>query len=1086
MEQLQSKLATVDFDPFAEGELVLTAPATASQTEIWASVQMGNAANCAYNESQSLRFKGSLNVTTFQTALQQLVDRHEALRTTFSTDGQTLCIVATRQQDTSIVNLTNLEPQTRSTRLAEIVAQAVKQPFDLEHGPLWRSQIIKFSDVEYQVILTAHHIICDGWSWGVLMSDLGKLYSALQQGINPELDAADNFSEYAIFQADTARDPDTIETEQYWLAQFADTVPILDFPTDRSRPPLRTFDAARVDWDLAPELVTNLKQLGTKLGCSLMTTMLVGFEVWLYRLTGKTDLVVGIPAAGQAASGQYNLVGHCVNLLPLRTQIDGKKSFSDYLQSRNSIILEAYDYQQFTFGSLLSKLNLDRDSSRIPLVPITFNIDRGLDGNSLPFVGLEVDFHTNPRAYENFEFFINATELQGKITLECQYNTNLFDAETIERRMAEYETLLLAIIDNPTQNLDALSILPLVEKQLLKTWTPTPTNYPQQTIHQLFEDRVNSAPDAIALKFNGAELTYHELNIRSNQLARYLQTQGVSTGMLVGICMERSLEMVISLLAILKAGGAYVPLDPAYPPERLAFMLSDTQLKLLVTQSALIAKLPPHTTTLICVDTDWETISQQPATNLVDRISPDNLAYVMYTSGSTGQPKGVSIPHRGVVRLVKETNYINLTASDVLLQLSPISFDAATFELWGALLNGGKLVIFLPHIPSLDELEQIIQQDRVTTLWLTAGLFHLMVDEKIDAFKPLRQLLAGGDVLSVPHVQKFLDTVKTCQLINGYGPTENTTFTCCHQIIAPLKSGASIPIGKPIANTQVYILDAHLQPVPIGIAGELYIGGDGLATGYLHRPDLTQERFIPNPFTPDSHSYLYKSGDLARYLPTGEIEYLGRIDYQVKVSGFRIELGEIEAALLKYPDIKEAVAIVREDTPGKKVLAAYFTRSGDGDRSTIIPELRKFLKQQLPEFMMPSSFMVLETMPLTPNGKIDRQALPKPDLAANRATYIAPRTPLEQQITNIWSHLLKLEQVGVNDNFFELGGYSLIGIQMIAKLRQTLQVELLMSNLFELPTVAELADRIENLRWVAQGVPIEASQPTEDYEEGEL
>lgn len=1081
-----STLTAVDFDPFAGGELVLTAPATGSQTEIWASVQMGDAANCAYNESQSLRFEGELNVSALQIALQQLVDRHEALRTTFSTDGQTLCIVAFRQLETPIINLTDLDLQERAAKLTNILEREVQQPFDLEHGPLFRSQIVALSDRKYQVILTAHHIICDGWSWGVLMSDLGQLYSALQQGVNPELDVADNFSNYAILQVEAAQDPDTIETKQYWLEQFSDTVPVLDFPTDRSRPPLRTFAATREDWDLQPELVANLKQLGPKSGCSLMTTILAGFEVWLHRLTGQTDLVVGIPAAGQAASGQYNLVGHCVNLLPLRTQIDRQKSFSDYLKSRNSAILAAYDYQQFTFGSLLGKLNLPRDPSRIPLVPITFNLDRGLEGNSLPFTGLEVEFFSNPRAFENFELFINATELEGKITLECQYNTNLFDPDTIHRRMTEFETLLWGIVANPECQIATLPILPVIEQQLLDAWEQTQTNYPQQCIHQLFEQQVERTPDAIALVFNGEQLTYHELNIRSNQLAAYLQTRGVGADVLVGICMERSLAMVVSLLGILKAGGAYVPLDPAYPRSRLAFMLSDTQIELLLTQTELVAKLPTHTAAVICVDADWNKINQQPSTNQINLTKPDNLAYVMYTSGSTGQPKGVSIVHQGVVRLVKETNYVNLTESDVFLQLSPISFDAATFELWGCLLNGSKLVIFPPHTPSLDELAQIIQQYQVTILWLTAGLFHLIVDEKIDALKPLHQLLAGGDVLSVPHVQRFLDTVKNCQLINGYGPTENTTFTCCYPITAPLKPGASIPIGKSISNTQTYILDPHLQPVPISIPGELYIGGDGLARGYFNRPELTKDRFIPHPFSLNSQARLYKSGDLARYLPSGEIEYLGRMDDQVKVSGFRIELGEIDTALLAYPEIAEAVTIVREDTPGKKVLVSYFTSTTDRVASKIITDLRQFLKQRLPDFMVPTSFMALATMPLTPTGKIDRQALPQPDFAADRELYVAPRTPIEQQISEIWAQLLKLDRVGIHDNFFELGGYSLVGIQMIARLRQVLQVEILMSNLFEFPTVLELAERIENLRWVAQGIEAAGSDLTDDYEEGEL
>jgi amino acid adenylation domain-containing protein len=1104
-----SNLTAVDFDPFAEGELLLTAPATASQQEIWASVQMGTAANCAYNESQSLRLTGELDLNALKSALQELVNRHEALRTTFSTDGTALCVVAAREIELPTINLTRAESQARSDELARILAQEVRQPFDLEHGPLFRSQVVKLAAREHILILTAHHIICDGWSWGVLMPDLGNLYSALAQGLNPEIEAADKFSEYATLQIEEAQDPDTLAAEQYWLAQFADNIPVVDFPTDRSRPSLRTFEAAREDWELQPELVTSLKQLGTKQGCSLMTILLAGFEVWLYRLTGQDDLVVGIPAAGQAASGHARLVGHCVNLLPLRSQIDRDKSFSEYVQTRKSRILDAYDRQNFTFGSLMSKLTLPRDSSRIPLVPITFNLDRALTGDSLPFTGLEVEFSTNPRAFENFELFVNATELQGKITLECQYNCNLFDAGTIRDRLAELETLLIGIVTDPDRSIATLPILPSHEQQLLTSWNQTQTDYPQVSIQQLFEQQVKLRPNAVAVVFAGQELTYQELNVRSNQLARYLQTKGVGADVLVGICIDRSVEMVVGLLGILKAGGAYVPIDPSYPVERLTFMLADTQLKIILTQSQLVKKLPTHQAEVICLDTEWGKIQPHSLENLTCQINPDNLAYVMYTSGSTGQPKGVNVTHRGVVRLVKATNYATFNESEVFLQLAPLSFDSSTLEIWGSLLNGGKLVVFPPHTLSIDEIGQIIQRDRVTTLMLTTGLFHLIVDENINLFKSLHQVLSGGDVLSVRHAQKFLAAVPNCRLINGYGPTEGTTFTCCHSVTAPVNPHASIPIGRSISNTQTYILDDRLQPLPIGIPGELYIGGDGLARGYLNRPDLTTERFIPSPHPqPLSQAWergaraegeggvragvdsprLYKSGDLARYLPTGEIEFLGRIDNQVKVSGFRIELGEVEIAMQQYPGVTEAVAIVREDLPGQKVLVGYFVAATGEDPNQISLDLRRWLKQQLPDFMVPNSLISVDAMPLTHNGKVDRKALPQPHAARLEltVTYVAPRSPIEQQIADLWAQVLNLPQVGIYDNFFELGGYSLLGIQVVSRLRQAFQVEILMSNLFQLPTVAALAERIETLRWANQAAATAQSDLADDDEEGEL
>ncbi|MBN3889028.1 MAG: non-ribosomal peptide synthetase [Nostoc sp. JL31] len=622
-------------------------------------------------------------------------------------------------------------------------------------------------------------------------------------------------------------------------------------------------------------------------------------------------------------------------------------------------------------------------------------------------------------------------------------------------------------ISLPENNLErdnlTLPILKTSEKDLLIEWNHTQTDYPQQAcIHQLFEAQVEKTPDAVALNFNNQHLTYQDLNSRANQLAKHLQSLGVGTEILVGICIERSLEMVVALLAILKTGGAYVPLDPGYPQERLAFMLSDTQVSVLLTQKELVAKLPTHTAFVICLDTDWNTIAQNKKDNLSTSVTADNLAYVMYTSGSTGTPKGVSVIHRGVVRLVKETNYAQLTSEEVILQLAPISFDASTFEIWGCLLNGGRLVIYPPNTPSLEELGQIIQQYQITTLWLTAGLFQLIVDEKIDALKSLRQLLAGGDVLSVPHVQKFLQTVENCQLINGYGPTENTTFTCCHPIKAPLQPHVSIPIGRPIANTQVYILDQNLQSVSIGEAGELYIGGDGLARGYLNRPELTTEKFITHSFDNNLATRLYKTGDLARYLPDGNIEFLGRIDNQVKIRGFRIELGEIEREIAQHPDVREIVVLARQDEVGEKQLTAYIVPHYNSGYTH--NKLRGFLQQRLPNYMVPSAFVMLESLPLTANGKVDRHKLPVPSRERPQLeqAYIAPQSDLERLLVGILSELLKIDRVGIDDNFFDLGATSISILQVAARIKQELGIELPAVKLFQYSTIGSLANYLDS------------------------
>jgi len=648
--------------------------------------------------------------------------------------------------------------------------------------------------------------------------------------------------------------------------------------------------------------------------------------------------------------------------------------------------------------------------------------------------------------------------VQG-LRASLEYNTDLFNAATITRMLGNFQTLLEGIVANPQQRLSDLPLLTAAEQhQLLVEWNNTRTVYPSNTcIHQLFEAQAEQTPNAVAAVFGSEQLTYRELNHRANQLAHHLQGLGVGPETCVGICVERSLDILVGLLGILKAGAAYLPLDPAYPQERLTFMLEDGQVPVLLTQQPQVEKLPSHRAKVVCLDTDWDAINRESQENPISSVTADNLAYVMYTSGSTGRPKGVSVIHRGVVRLVKGANYANLAAEEVFLQLAPISFDASTLEIWGSLLNGARLVIFPPHTPSLEELGQVIQQYQITTLWLTAGLFHLMVDERLEDLKPLRQLLAGGDVLSVPHVQKFLQKIGDCKLINGYGPTENTTFTCCYPITEPDQLGNSVPIGRPISNTQVYVLDSHLQPVPIGVPGELYIGGDGLARGYLNRPDLTEEKFLQNPFSDEPGTRLYKTNDLARYLPNGNIEFLGRIDNQVKVRGFRIELGEIEAVLAQHPTVKEAVVTVRKDISGNKSLVAYIV--SHQEQASTIDELRHFLKQKLPDYMVPGAFVLLEALPLTPNGKVDRRALPAPDQFRKESeeTFVAPRNELELQLTQIWEKVLGVHPISVKDNFFDLGGHSMLAARLFAQIEKKLGRNLPLANLFQAPTIEELA-----------------------------
>ncbi|MGH9941020.1 MAG: amino acid adenylation domain-containing protein [Pyrinomonadaceae bacterium] len=652
------------------------------------------------------------------------------------------------------------------------------------------------------------------------------------------------------------------------------------------------------------------------------------------------------------------------------------------------------------------------------------------------------------------------------------YDTGRFGKTSVERIIIHFTTFLLGITEKFDQRIADLPLLTNEERQqLLVEWNDTRTEYPRsQCIHKLFEAQAERKPEAVALVYQDEYLSYGELNRRANQLAHYLQKLGVKPDVLVGICVERSIEMVVGLLGILKAGGAYVPLDRFYPQERLSFMLEDAHVPVILTQESLTGSLPKHELSVVRLDTDWKEIAKQSTDNLPYATSSEKLAYVMYTSGSTGRPKGVCIPHRAVVRLVKETNYVKINEQEVFLQLAPISFDASTFEIWGCLLNGARLVVISAEAHTLEELSAVVEHFQVTILWLTAGLFHQMVDYHIESLRGVRQLLAGGDVLSVAHVEKVLEQLEEGHwLINGYGPTENTTFTCCYSMRGGQQIGGSAPIGRPVSNTTVYILDEHLQVLPVGLPGELYTGGDGLARGYLNRAELTAEKFIVDPFNTAAESRLYKTGDLARYLPDGNIEFLGRIDNQVKIRGFRIELGEIESVLMQHPSVREVVVVAREDMAGEKRLVSYVVPEPETTAS--VGELRRYLRQVLPDYMVPVVFMELKALPLTPNGKVDRRALPMPDQARPELeeSFVAPRNPIEEIVAEIWAKILRVERVGIYDNFFELGGDSLSATQVISWVRAKLQVELPLSSLFESSTVARLAEMIEAVRHADSG-----------------
>jgi amino acid adenylation domain-containing protein len=803
------------------------------------------------------------------------------------------------------------------------------------------------------------------------------------------------------------------------------------------------------------QLAKRLRERARALGVSAASICHLAYAQVLARTSGRDDVVFGTVLFGrmQGGEGAERVLGLFINTLPVRVRV-GEAGVEESVRNTHAQLAQLLRHEH---ASLALAQRCSAVAAPAPLFSALLNYRHSAVAarNSAP--ARQAWEGIRPLGGEertNYPFVLSVEDLGEGIGLTAQVRSPLDPARICGYMQGALEQLVVALERSPSSPLRSLDVLPEPERrQLLAEWNDTKSDYPADaSIGELFEAQAARTPDAVALEFGGERLTYKELNARANRLAHYLRKQGVGPEVMVGLCVERSVEMVVGTLGILKAGGAYVPLDPDYPQQRLAFMLEDTQAPVLLTQASLRERLPQYGGRVVCLDSDWKKIASESARNPKVQASAASLAYVIYTSGSTGRPKGTLIEQRSVVRLVKNTNYVELGPKEVFLQFAPISFDASTLELWGPLLNGGRLVVAPPGRLALEELARLIKERGVTTLWLTAALFHQMVDSHLEALRGVRQLLAGGETLSVPHVRKFLEGIGSHRLINGYGPTENTTFTCCHVMTAESCIGHTVPIGRPIANTRVYVLDAQQQPVPVGVYGELYIGGAGLARGYLNQPELTAEKFVSDPFNPGER--LYRTGDQVRYTPEGVIEFLGRLDTQVKVRGYRIELGEIEAALAEHPAIREAVVLAREDTPGDKRLVAYVVGKGEAPAAT---ELKDHLNRTLPTYMVPSAFVALEALPLTPVGKVDRKALPAPEYSAlQEAEYIAPRTPTEKVLADIWCDVLKRKGLSINEDFFELGGNSLLAMQVLSRVRYAFEVDLSWRSLFESPTVEQM------------------------------
>jgi aspartate racemase len=947
------------------------------------------------------------------------------------------------------------EREDEARRLAVIEA---RRPFDLSRDYPLRVVLVRIDDDEHWLLLTMHHIVSDGWSLGIFTRELSNIYDALASNQVIHLSELPiQYADFAEWQREWLQGEVLEEHLDYWLKSLAGAPAMLKLPTDHPRPAQQSFNGASVSFKLSQKLSQALSGFSQRQGVTLFMTTLAAFQTLLFRYTAQEDIVVGTPIAGRNREEIEGLIGFFVNTLAVRTDVSGNPTFRQLLGRVKEVALGAFAHQDLPFEKLVEELNPERDVSHSPVFQVMFGM-QNVPRETPALNGLAITRVPLPSVTAKFDLTLFVSETATGLNLWLEYNTDLFEEATILRMLRHFEHLLEAVVTDPDQPILRLPLLTEAERAgLLTAQNANASDFPKQSIHAAFETHVEKTPNAVAVVSEQGKLTYAELDRRANQLARHLQKSGVGRGELVGLCIERSPEMLVSLLGILKTGAAYLPLDPSYPHERLSLMLADGKIKVLLTLKRLQENLPAHTAKTVFIDADWKMIARENAGHFNSAATTDDLAYVMYTSGSTGKPKAVAVTHQSVLRLVKQTNYARLGADEVFLQFAPLAFDASTFEIWGSLLNGAQLVLMPPGLVSLSQLGEAIKRNGVTTLWLTAGLFQQMVETELESLRGLRQLLAGGDALPVAHVEQVARELKDCQLINGYGPTENTTFTCCYPVQRGERFAGTVPIGFPVSNTQVYILDAELEPVPVGVVGELYTGGAGLAIGYLNDAALTAERFVPNPFSNVFGARLYRTGDYARFKADGSIEYMGRIDHQVKLRGHRIELTEIEGALKQHATVRDAVVVMRRSEHGNKHLIAYVI--ANSPESKLSGELKNALKQSLPDYMVPSYFLFLEEFPLTSNGKIDRRALPLPPETRPELEEapIAPRDDLEARLARIWERVLEVKSVGVRDNFFDLGGHSLLAVRLVSEIEKELGQRLPLVSFFQGATIEYLA-----------------------------
>ena len=1049
-------------------------PLSFAQQRLWFLEQF-EPGNYAYNMPGAIRLTGRLDIAALERSFNEIVRRHEALRTTFKLKGgEPVQVVSPALTLTLDVQDLSTEAEGEREAIAfEMASREAVRPFDLASGPLIRVSLIRQGEEDHLLIITLHHIICDGWSLGVLLRELTELYGAyLQSKPSPLSEPVIQYADFARWQREWLQG-DVLDSQlAYWKNQLGGELPILNLMTDHPRPAVLTYRGAKQSVEISKDITERLKALSRQKEVTLFMTLLAAFKTLLYRFTSQEDILVGSTIANRNRAETEGLIGFFVNTLVMRTDMSGNPSFRELMARVREVTLGAYAHQDLPFEKLVEELHPERHTSINPLFQVVFALQNApMPEFKLP--GLTLSYQNIENYSAKFDIVFDLLETADGLEGIIEYNTDLFDPSSIERLAEHYLILLDAVVAYPHQAISDLSILsPHQRRQLLFDFNDTHSAYPKsECVHRLFEVQAERHPKSIAVSYDGRELTYDQLNRQANQLAHHLISLGVGPELIIGVYLDRSVEMIVSFLAILKAGGAYLPLDSSYPKSRIAFMIEDARVPVLLTRQSMLDELAQQSVTSICVDSDWDVIAAHSQQNPSSSVTSDNLAYVIYTSGSTGKPKGVCISHKAINRLVLNVNYMELTPSDVVAQTANASFDAATFEIWGALLNGAKLVGISRDVTlSPQDFAAVIKKEKLTTLFLITALFNQMAREVDSPFSTVRHVLFGGEAADAGCVKQVLDHFPPARLLHFYGPAENATYSTWHLVDHVPEGATTVPIGKPVSNSQVYLLDSRLQPVPVGVPGELFTGGDGLSRGYLNRPDLSAEKFIPHPYSGRGGERLYRTGDKARLLEDGSIEFLGRFDNQVKVRGFRIELGEIQSVLLSHPSVKEAVVLATEygstdqnlSLPHDKRLVAFVVPEDNQSPATL--ELRNFLMASLPDYMAPSFISIIDALPITPGGKIDNASLisslvvsqPDPGEAL-----ILPRTPVEKTLAEIWAMILGIEQVSIHSNFFELGGHSLLATQAISRIREVFQLEIPVRSLFTSPTVAGLATIIE-------------------------